>query len=46
MDSMITSLNELFGIALQESSDKDFYLNLYYYSQYMTSNKLTVVTSY
>lgn len=35
MDSIITGLNKRFDIALQESTDKEFYLNLYHYFDYI-----------
>ncbi|MBP6948711.1 MAG: hypothetical protein KBB50_01390 [Candidatus Pacebacteria bacterium] len=39
MDSIITDLNKRFDIALQESTDKEFYLNLYHYFDYIETTK-------
>lgn len=36
MENLITGLNKRFGIALQKSTDKEFYLNLYHYFDYNT----------
>jgi hypothetical protein len=39
MDSIITSLNKRFDIALQESTDKEFYLNLYHYFDHIENTQ-------
>ena len=39
MDSTITGLNKRFDIALQESGDKEFYLNLYHYFEYIENTQ-------
>lgn len=39
MDSIITGLNKRFDIALQESTDKEFYLNLYHYFDFVETTQ-------
>ena len=39
MDSIITGLNKRFDIALQESTDKEFYLSLYHYFDYIENTQ-------
>jgi hypothetical protein len=39
MDSIITGLNKRFDIALQKSTDKEFYLNLYHYFDYIENTQ-------
>ena len=39
MDSILTALNKRFDIVLQESTDKEFYLSLYHYFDYIETTQ-------